>query len=209
MFCMLLEFKYHIIAFILIIVLVILLYKQDKHEENFDPTTTTPTAVTPVSSTEAIQNLSSMYNQSMLTSTNLNVTTTATIGNLNVTGNFNLIPRGVIVAFYGDVPAGWLLCDGTNGTPDLRGRFVLGASPTDQLDTGGGERTHTLTQDEMPVHSHSMCLPRGNQNWDGGSNSETFWGGGCDNRRQTDNAGGGQSHNNMPPYWVLRYIMKA
>lgn len=54
-----------------------------------------------------------------------------------------------------------------------------------------------------------VCVYQGNQNWEGGSNSETFWGGGCDNRRQTDNAGGGQAHNNMPPYWVLRYIMKA
>lgn len=128
---MLLEFKYHILAIIFIIVLVILLNKQ----ENFDPLAPTATPATiantvpnPVSSTEAINNLTSMYNQNVLTTTNLNVTSTATATNLNVTGSFNLIPRGIVVAFYGDVPAGWLLCDGTNGTPDLRGRFVLGAS---------------------------------------------------------------------------------
>ena len=49
----------------------------------------------------------------------------STTANLNVTGNFNMIPKGTILAFNSDTaPAGWALCDGTNGTPDLRGRFI-------------------------------------------------------------------------------------
>ena len=53
------------------------------------------------------------------TSTNINSV------NLNVTGNFNMIPKGTIVAYNSDkAPDGWALCDGTNGTPDLRGRFI-------------------------------------------------------------------------------------
>ena len=46
-------------------------------------------------------------------------------GTQNTGGNFNIIPRGTILAFN-DVkaPPGWALCDGANGTPDLRGRFI-------------------------------------------------------------------------------------
>ena len=44
---------------------------------------------------------------------------------LNVTGYLNLFPKGTIV-IYNDIkaPEGWVICDGNNGTPDLRGRFV-------------------------------------------------------------------------------------
>ena len=50
------------------------------------------------------------------------------VNNLTVTGQLNLFPSGMITAFAGSsVPAGWTLCDGTNGTPDLTGKFVVGA----------------------------------------------------------------------------------
>jgi microcystin-dependent protein len=52
-------------------------------------------------------------------------------GNLTITGelkvdkNFNYLPRGMIVAWSGlTAPTGWAMCDGFNGTPDLRGRFI-------------------------------------------------------------------------------------
>lgn len=56
---------------------------------------------------------------------------------------------GMIMIWYGSVatiPSGWALCDGTNGTPDLGGRFVFGARadpswPT--VGTTGGDLTHT------------------------------------------------------------------
>ncbi len=47
------------------------------------------------------------------------------------------VPKGVIVMWSGriaDIPPGWALCDGTNGTPDLRDRFIVGA----RQDDGGG-----------------------------------------------------------------------
>ena len=48
-----------------------------------------------------------------------------TTGNLLVNGNFNMIPKGTIIAYNLETaPSGWALCDGTNGTPDLRGRFI-------------------------------------------------------------------------------------
>ena len=44
---------------------------------------------------------------------------------VNILNNINSIPKGTIIAYYYlTVPMGWVLCDGQNGTPDLRGRFV-------------------------------------------------------------------------------------
>ena len=46
-------------------------------------------------------------------------------GNLKVTGKFNYLPRGVIMAYNSPTaPPGWAICDGKNGTPDLRGKFI-------------------------------------------------------------------------------------
>ncbi len=90
------------------IVLVTLLYilynlnsnKSDK-SEHFD-------------NSEAIQNVAGLYNSGVMT-----------VSNLKVTGSFNLLPKGVILTWTGTTPPdGWALCDGTNGTPDLRGRFI-------------------------------------------------------------------------------------
>jgi len=79
------------------------------------------------------------------------------------------IPRGVIWMWSGnkaDIPAGWALCDGSNNTPDLRGKFILGADATRSVNDGcdgqfkcniganGGEIAHALTISEMPSHTH-------------------------------------------------------
>lgn len=50
---------------------------------------------------------------------------------------------------------GWHICDGTNGTPDLRGKFILGASDGHAVGSTGGEENHVLTVEEMPSHSHT------------------------------------------------------
>lgn len=57
---------------------------------------------------------------------------------------------GMIVAYSGsEVPYGWLLCDGTNGTPDLRNRFIMGARASDVGKTGG-EASSQLTIENLP-----------------------------------------------------------
>jgi microcystin-dependent protein len=72
------------------------------------------------------------------------------------------IPIGGIIMWSGaTIPSNWRLCDGQNNTPDLRGRFVLGSGQGSGLtnrtigQTGGAE-TVTLTQEQMPSHSHAV-----------------------------------------------------
>lgn len=55
-----------------------------------------------------------------------------------------------------NVPRGWALCNGTNGTPDLTDKFVLGAGATFPVGSTGGEIEHTLTEEEMPAHDHEF-----------------------------------------------------
>jgi hypothetical protein len=60
------------------------------------------------------------------TTNNLVVNGNKTINNdLNITGKINHIPKGTIIMFYGTtIPYGWVLCDGTNDTPDLRNKVI-------------------------------------------------------------------------------------
>lgn len=123
------------------------------------------------------------------------------------------VPSGGIIMWSGsDVPTGWLLCDGNDGTPDLRDRFVLGWGSRGIGDTGGVEK-HTLTVDELPAHDHSS----GNMRVDidvpdpapapmSRTNTRAIYGAYVEGR--TGDTGGGEPHENMPPYYVLAFIMK-
>ena len=57
----------------------------------------------------------------------------------------NMVPIGGIIAWAGaanDLPAGYQLCDGSNGTPDLRNQFIRGAGPVNGVGTTGGAELH-------------------------------------------------------------------
>ena len=137
------------------------------------------------------------------------------------------LPSGVIVMWSGQVsaiPEGWSLCDGTNGTPDLRDKFIVGAGNSYSVGATGGAASVTLSVAQMPSHSHSASASSdggfehslGDQH--GGGNA--YYGMGTiyyDNNRDlgdhshaitVNSTGGGQPHENRPPYYSLAFICK-
>jgi len=108
--------------------------------------------------------------------------------------------KGMIISWSGSVatiPGGWALCNGDNGTPDLRDRFVVGVGTTYNPDDSGGAATHTHT---FTGDGHYHSLPEGQfVNAIGGTSSITT----------TDAASGTtDADSNLPPYYGLAYIMK-
>jgi microcystin-dependent protein len=78
----------------------------------------------------------------------------------NCVGRFGGTPTGIIAIWSGSVgtiPTGWLLCDGTNGTLDLRDKFIVGAGGTYAVGDTGGSNTVTLTNAQMPSHTHTVA----------------------------------------------------
>ena len=121
---------------------------------------------------------------------------------------------GMIILWSGAadaIPSGFVLCDGNNSTPNLSGRFVVGydASNSDyDVDDTGGSESVTLTVNQIPAHTHNINLavrafyqePR---NFGVGTD------GSANNSEDTGSTGGGQSHENRPPFYALCYIMKT
>lgn len=69
------------------------------------------------------------------------------------------VPSGVITMWSGSIasiPTGWVLCDGLNGTPDLRNRFVLAAGNNYVVGQTGGASSVALAVDNLPVHAHNF-----------------------------------------------------
>lgn len=67
------------------------------------------------------------------------------------------VPPGGIIMWSGtiaNIPAGWALCDGTNGTPNLRDRFIVGAGGAYAPGATGGVDSVALTEAQMPAHTH-------------------------------------------------------
>ena len=94
-----------------------------------------------------------------------------------VTAVNDSFPSGGIIMWSGtiaNIPTGFVLCDGTNSTPDLRDRFIIGSGTdsgaTHDIGDTGGANSLTLTSGQLPSHSHGV----GNLVADsGGSHSHT------------------------------------
>ena len=74
-------------------------------------------------------------------------------------GLAGLIPSGIITLWSGSIasiPGGWTLCNGSNSTPDLRDRFVVGAGTTYAVGATGGANTVTLDATMIPAHTHAI-----------------------------------------------------
>ena len=108
-------------------------------------------------------------------------------------------PSGAVVAFAGQVPAGWTLCDGRltpsgRPTPDLRGRFVFGADPgVGDLGQTGGGATHT--------HEATAAAGKGAR---GSDEDNDFYAAGSSHTHPVSV----QPGESLPPYVKLVYAMK-
>lgn len=124
------------------------------------------------------------------------------------------LPIGSVIMWAGTletIPTGWHLCNGEDGTIDLRGMFALGAGGTYNLGDEGGSEEVTLTASQMPEHTHYTTVPTVEN-----TTGSTYYGMGVSNKVsslgpqniQSKKAGSSQPHPNMPPYKALYYIQK-
>ena len=128
---------------------------------------------------------------------------------------------GMIILWSGasdNIPTGFVLCDGQNSTPDLRARFVVGAgdgtgagNSNYSVGDNAGAESVTLSIAQMPNHKHDTSVDNTNLFPSNGQTSINFGGaGGYPATTFTmSTTGGGQPHENRPPYYALCYIMKT
>lgn len=149
------------------------------------------------------------------------------------------LPSGMVTMWAGlvaNIPVGWALCNGTNGTPNLTDRFIMGAITDETINKTGGQNEVVLTEAQMPAHTHT-----GNTNSAGshihgqsasgaaGSQSGLMMAySSFSNKVQTfpdqgmmasagahahtvtiGSKGSGQAHENRPAYYTLAFIIKV
>lgn len=140
-------------------------------------------------------------------------------------------PIGGIIIWSGsiaNIPSGWALCDGTNGTPNLRDRFVIGAGTSYAVNNTGGSKdasviahTHTASTASAGSHNHTTSI---DSKFDNGIQLPGYVVGGFSNYGNqvwtsstagahthsvtVDSAGSSGTNANLPPYYALCYIMK-
>ena len=138
---------------------------------------------------------------------------------------------GMIMMWSGTIatiPTGWVLCNGSNSTPDLRNKFVIGAhsdsagvaysTVTGSNTTSGGTKdainvshTHTLTD---PGHKHTYDKTTGGAAAGGGGSTSVAGYTTTDTSTVTtgitiSTEGSSGTNANLPPYYALAFIMKT
>ena len=159
-------------------------------------------------------------------------TNTLKVGNIiDSSGNASAFVTGMIILWYGNtgnIPGGWVLCNGQNSTPDLRDRFVIGAGNNFNPGDTGGNNSVTLSEANLPSHQHYVVSNSlGGQNRTGSNvsaNNQVAKGTGAGNLYESYNlastgsgasagrsssVGSGSAFDNKPLYHALCYIMKT
>ena len=149
----------------------------------------------------------------------------AVVSDIDTGVNYS-VPSGGIIMWSGatnNIPSGWVICDGNNGTPDLTNKFVIGAGNTYAVNATGGSKdavvvshSHGITEPHSGQgHKHTMEYTNTDSN-DG--RSEESGDGGSSGTHDTSFATTGITINsegvsgtdkNLPPYLALAYIMKT
>ena len=128
-----------------------------------------------------------------------------------------------------NIPKGWFLCDGNNGTPNLVDTFVKGAPAATEPGSTGGEKNHTLSVAEMPNHTHGTFGTGGGfhshavtneadyrprvaavdaRGSPGSGGQVNIAGWVSKNGLWTIGTTGGSSHENRPAYFEMAYIQR-
>ena len=111
------------------------------------------------------------------------------------------LPFGTIMLWHGGaggVPLGWVICDGNNGTPDLRDRFVIGAGSTYNPGSTGGDEIH---RHDFTSDGHSHTIVPGTGLKDGTDSSKTT--------TTAVDTGETDDDSSMPEYYGLYFIMRV
>ena len=129
----------------------------------------------------------------------------------NITALQDAMPVGSIIMFNGkaeEIPSGWAICNGENGTPNLIDRFILAST---YCGGTGGQSQITLSVSQLPPHKHRVA-----KSWYGKSDNAddrqvVRWDDSVSTNDQilTEETGFGLPINIMPPYYRLIYIMKV
>ena len=209
-----------VVVVLVIVGIILLVSKKDSTSTNLTSTLKSPSQLLKAVPLEGYNNLALVDNN----------------------GNLNSIPfpRGMIIMWHGtttDIPDGWAPCDGSivNGfqTPDLRGRFLVGANTAANTnpsftkyeakataDANGetGKEKVALSIPEMPSHNHRI---RGYQNgYDGGGGTKGYAPSsaaedlmGWNDALEAENTGGDANgntvpHENRPPFYAMVFIIK-
>lgn len=151
------------------------------------------------------------------------------------------VPQGTILSWFGqlaNIPSGFAVCDGKNGTPDLRNRFIVGTGDAYKLSDIGGEDAVKLEPSQTSSHYHTFGYHNANNNgyfittaskkinadrpagthpakWNGSGGGGWYgwdgsgWAGGQNLVTSLTVATEAQKpHENRPPFYALHYIMK-
>lgn len=137
-------------------------------------------------------------------------------------GDGGEVPSGLIVMWAGSIaaiPEGWHLCDGTEGTPDLRDKFILSVSAEEEPGGTGGAHSKTLSVANLPAHNHGS--KGAHTHFYGGPIYKAGTKGATKDDKETtvyptssagahthSNVGSGTAFDNRPAYYKLAYIMK-
>ncbi|MEZ5292842.1 MAG: hypothetical protein R2745_17305 [Vicinamibacterales bacterium] len=140
------------------------------------------------------------------------------------------LPKGTILAWYsrdGQLPTGWAICDGSHGTPNLVGRFLMGAANFGGVGQPAGSDAipqhdtlgHVLTEPELARHSHEETLSGGSGSEDGYTHlASQSWSTAAQSIgvRRTGDSGADQPHSHevlpiawKPSYDTVLFIMKT
>ena len=130
------------------------------------------------------------------------------------TASTGIIPIGGIIIWSGStgsIPDGWGLCNGSNGTPNLQDRFVVGAGSGYAVDATGGSANAVLIahshvhNNDIVEEGNEFSIGPGNRSASSKNDSTVITGVDASGNASTTQTG---TNKNLPPYYALAYIMR-